>query len=514
MHPRQKLALYFFGRSMDRAMNAYDFVLLAHRARRFDRRYVANMYFRPTGFAWKKAFKKPRRQPVTDRLNQIILTEFNADDQLSILGLRYRISRLSADDQQAVRGLDVDQILDCADDNSDACFDLMLLLHAVQDWGGLAKASEAILARDFSDTDTCCLAADMLVQARYQLVETKIFKNTITEDDVSGLKASLAVAEIALGESHSKLDHYRGLLSCVSGDLEQAVRLHAGADANTGYSTQFFRAASNVISFEEMKKFDQPAGCKIADHRWRQRHTGHSECTLLSTDFGYFDNYFEGFLESFSLVNPDGLVHMHAVGFEPEIAIILELEQRFGVHVNITYDPQSISGLSPDMFKGYCAGARYMFLPQYLARYDRVIIHDIDGVVETSMASVWKDREDSIIISSLVPEHDRRAYFAFWSNIGAGAFAIGANAANRKFAETLSGYLHSRFEVCRKTGGRFFFTDQVGLLLAILAFAKECEFVRMPAIFRQSSETRGQQRGQAKLDAQKNMLKKLRQAGT
>ena len=513
MHLRQKLALYFFGRSMDRAINAYDFVLLAQRARRFDRRYVANIYYRPTGFAWKKAFKIPRRRPAIERLNQIVLTEFNADDQLSILGLRYRISQLSSDDQLAVRGLNIDLILDGADNKSDIYFDLMLLLHAVQDWGSLAKASESILVREASGTDICCLAADMLIQAKYQLIKVRIFRNSITKDDVATLAAGLAITENALGPNHPKQAHYQGLFACVSGDLERAVALHAGAAANAAYSTQFFRAASNVISLDEMKIFARSAPVKIADHCWKQRHTGHTECTLLSTDFGYFANYFEGFLESFSILNPGGLVHLHAVGFEPEIRRIVDLEERFGVHVNITHDPQILSRLSPDIFKGYCAGARYMYLPQYLALYDRVIIHDIDGIVETSMASVWNGRAGDIMISSLVPEPDRRGHFAFWSNIGAGAFAIAANPANHEFAAALSGYLHARFDVCRKTGGRFFFTDQIGLLLATLAFADECKISRMPAIFNQSSESRGQQRGQAKLDAQEKLLQKLRQSG-
>ena len=505
MHPRQKLALYFFGHSMDRAVNSYDLVLLAHRARHFDRRYIAGTYFTPTSFAWKKAFKAERRKPVFERLNQIVLTEFTADDQLSILGLRYRIGQLSPDDQQAVRGLDIGQILDSADNDSDVYFDLILLLHAVQEWGNLAKVSEAILAAGSGDTDIRDLAADMLVQAKYQLIEMKIVENTVTKDDVSSFAAGLAITERVLGADSPKQAHYQGLLACISGDLERAATLHAGAPENTGYSTQFFRAAPNVITLDEMKTIAPPVSCTIPNHRWRQRHAGHRECTLLSTDFGYFSKYFEGFVESFSKRNPGGLVHLHAIGFEPEIAIILILEQRFGVHVNITYDPQSLSRLSPDLFKGYCVGARYMFLPQYLARYDRVVIQDVGGGVETSMASLWQGREGSIMISSLVPQGDRRGYFAFWSNIEAGIFAISANRANQKFAASLAGYLHSRFEVCRKTDGRFFFTDQIGLLLATLAFADECTIVRMPAILSQSSESRLQQRllqrGQEKLDA-------------
>ena len=515
---RQKISHYFFGRSMDRASSVSDFLRLAARGRYYDRRFVANSYYRPTGFAWKQAFKRPRRKPVIAKLNQIDLMTLSPVDQLSVLSLRYRISLLSPQDQQAIRGLPIEQILLDGAGSPDLIFDLLLMLHVVEDWAGLGKASEAILRSDLDDHDLRDLAADMLVQARYQLIKLKIFQNSLTEDDVTSVAAAITVTENTLGPHHPKHAHYQGFLSAISGDLEKAVELHAGAPANTGYSTQFFRAAANVISLAEMKAFAGMPMRSLPDGCWHMRHTGHSECSLISTDQGYFTTYFDAFLESFSLLNPGALLHVHAVDFEPGVARIVELETRHGVHINITHDKQSLQRLNPDLRKGYCAGARYMYLPQYLALYSRVIIHDIDGVLETSMADVWQskggqNRDSAVMISSLVPNDDRRGHFAFWQNIGAGAFAIAASTANLKFGTALSGYLQSRFDICQRTGGRFFFTDQVGLLLATLAFKDECTIVRMPAIFSQSGDTRGQQRGQAKKDAQEKLLEKLRQSG-
>lgn len=499
---------------MDRVSGLSGLLRLAASGRRFDRRFIAATYYRPTGFAWKQAFKPPRRKPAMAKLSQIVLAELSPLDQVSILGLRYRIAILSAEDQDTVRGLDIDQIVKTCKDTPDLLFDLMMLQHVVEDWTGLGKASAAILGGGIGDKYLNELAADMLVQAVYQQIAAKIFRNTINADDVAGLQAAIAITETALGVGHAKLAHYRGVLASVSGDLEKAAELHRGASADTGYSTQFFRAAANIISLEQLKAFAQKPSPKLPDDCWRLRHTGFRECTLLSADQGYFSQYFEGFLESFSLVNPGALLHLHAVGFEPKASRIAALEDRFGVPINITRDPQSMDGLSPDMFKGYCAGARYMYLPQYLALYDRVIIHDIDGVLETSMESIWQGRDDTIMISSLVPDADRRGHFAFWSNIGAGAFAIAANETNLKFGKALSGYLHSRFEVCQQTGGRFFFTDQIGLLLATLTFKDECTIVRMPAIFNQSSDTRGQQRERVKKAAQEKLLEKLRKSET
>lgn len=512
MRWRQKLSLYFFGRSLDRVSDLSGMIKLAAGGRCYDRRFVAATYYRPTGFAWKQAFKQPRRKPAIAKLGQIIMAELSLPDQVSILGLRYRIATLSNEDQGTIRGLDIGQLFKACKDTPDLLFDLMMVQHVMENWAGLEKASTAILDGGTGDKNLGELAADMLMQATYQQIAPKVFRNTITADDVARLQAAITVVETALGAGHAKLAHYYGILASVSGDLEKAAELHTAADANTGYSTQFFRAAANVISLEQMKTFAGKPPKTLPDECWKLRHTGFQECTLLSADQGYFSQYFEGFLESFSLLNPGALLHLHAIGFEPKPSRIAALEDRFGVPINITRDPQSTKGLSPDLFKGYCAGARYMYMPQYLALYDRVIIHDIDGVLETSMESVWKGREGTIMISSLVPDDNRRGHFAFWSNIGAGAFAITANEANLKFGTALSGYLHSRFDVCQQTGGRFFFTDQIGLLLATLAFKDECTIVRMPAIFKQSGDTRGQQRERVKKEAQEKLLKKLRKS--
>lgn len=510
MRWRQKMSLYFFGKLMDRARGLDSILHLAGRARHYDRQYVADRYYRPTGFAWKQAFKRPRRKPIMAELTRINLTELSPADRLAVLGVRYRLALLSGEDHAAIRGLEVDTITSSGAMTADLLFDLLLLLHVVEDWAKLAVVAERVLGGSFADISLRDLAADMLVQARYQLIKLKIFQNTVTQDDVRNVASAIQLTEEYLGESHPKQAHYQGLLAAISGDLIGAVGWHADAPANTGYSTQFFRAATNLVPLADMKAFADKPQHALPEDCWHLRHTGHGECSLVSTDQGYFSTYFEGFLESFSLLNPGALLHVHAVDFSPASARIKDLEGRYGVHINITRDPQSLGRLNPDLRKGYCAGARYMYLPQYLQRYSRVIIHDIDGVLETSMADVWQGRDASIMISSLVPDADRRAHFAFWQNIGAGAFAIAATPENLKFGTALSGYLQSRFDICQQTGGRFFFTDQVGLLLATLAFKDECSIVRMPAIFSQSSDTRGQKRGQAKKEAQEKMLEKLR----
>lgn len=504
---------------MDRATGVADFLRLAVRARRYDRRYVASGYYRPTGFAWKQAFKRPRRQPVIAALDRTRLDDLSPADRLSILGLRYRLALLSAEDHGAIRGLEIDRIVVGDKAAPDLLFDLLLLLHVVEDWANLAVASEGILVAGHGDHNLRDLAADMLVQARYQLIKLRIFQNTVTQDDVLSVAAAIQLTKDTLGENHPKQAHYKGFLAAVSGDLTGAVKWHASAPADTGYSTQFFRAAANVIAVGDMKALAGKPQRSLPESCWHIRHAGHSECTLISTDQGYFTTYFEGFLESFSLLNPGALLHVHAVGFEPTLARLVELEDRYSVHINITHDPQALKRLNPDLRKGYCAGARYMYLPDYLSRYSRVIIHDVDGVLETSMKDVWQPadsapRDHAIMISSLIPDDNRRGHFAFWQNIGAGAFAIAANSENLKFATALSGYLQSRFAICQRTGGRFFFTDQVGLLLATLAFNDVCTIVRMPQIFSQSSDTRGQQRGQAKKDAQEKRLEKLRKPET
>ncbi len=366
---------------MDQVTGVVGLLRLATRARRYDRRYVAGKYYRPTGFAWKQAFKRPRRKPVIAEFVGIALDDLSPRDQLSILGLRYRLALLSSEDHRAIRGLQIDQIVASASAASDLLFDLLLLLHVAEDWAGLSAASEGILTSGHGDNDLRDLAADMLVQAKYQLIKLKIFQNTVAQDDVRSVAAAIQLTETVLGGNHPKQAHYKGFLAAISGDLIEAVNWHAGAPANAGYSTQFFRAAASVISLAEMKAFAGKPQRSLPEGCWHMRHTGHSECSLISTDQGYFTTYFEGFLESFSLLNPGALLHVHAVDFEPTPGRITELEDRYGVHINITHDPQSLRRLNPDLRKGYCAGARYMYLPDYLSRYSRVIIHDVDGVL-------------------------------------------------------------------------------------------------------------------------------------
>lgn len=484
---------------------------LAHRVRRFDQAFVVRGYYRPSGFYWKQAFDTGTRDHVLAELKRLESATGDAETSLAALTLRYRFGALSDRDAAHLKKLDVRPLLNTLQGATFAVLaqEILLLLHAVQAWGPLADIAVDVMQEKKSPARVRGLAADMLVQARYQQIKSHVFRNTITPEHIIPLRDAIASTQMVLGAGDEKLYHYQGLMACIEGDLNTAVSLHAQGK-NGGYATQFFRAADNIMPIETIREMGKQSVPSAPWLDWKMRHEATGDCTLVSCDATYFAQYFDGFVESFGLLNPGGLIHIHAVGFCPREDRINDLEDRFDVRINMTHDRQNLHGQPPDIQKGYYAGARYMYLPDYMTRYARIVIHDIDGALILGMDGLWQGRAGTIQISSLVLDPGRKGHFVFWSNIGAGAFAIENTPENTEFARAVSIYLRNRFKVCRSTGGRFFFTDQIGLLLATLAFKDRCKMVKMPQIFTQSGVTAGTGRGQAKKQAQAQALKKMK----
>lgn len=507
MRLRRRLSTMMIGRQLRRAHGLRSLLRTASRLRAYDQRNVAADFYRPTGFFWKQSFdQKTRERCATGARAALAATQAPAE-QLALLGVIYRMTGLSDGEQATATAIDPG----VAADAPDLQFELLLLLHVVQAWPELASAARHLLADDATGARERALAADMLVHAAYQAVAPRIFRNTIDAAARADFASAISAAKAGVGPGSAKAGHYDGLIASVAGDLDEAARLHAVAEYNIGYATQFLRAATNVIPVADMRALADRAETRLDSTSFDMRHEPSSPCTLIACDQGYFAQFIDAFTESFGLLNPGGMLHIHAIGFRPLDARIAGLEAAHGVRINITHDPMTAAGLTQDLFKGYCAGARYMYLPQYLNHYDRVIVHDVDGILETSMAAVLEGWDADILLSSLMLEPDRKAHFAFWSNIGAGAFAVTSTPAAVDFTRALGAYLMDRFDHCKRTGNRFFFTDQVGLLLATLAFRNTCRFGRMPRIFNQSSDTRNQARGKAKKAAQQEGIAKLRE---
>lgn len=394
--------------------------------------------------------------------------------------------------------------------------ELCLILHFHHQFAKLAVVSEHMVRTGLGSWVQQRLFCDWYVQSRYQPLKRKMFQNTLSDDDVGDLEEVVAQCEDRLGVDDPNVSNYRGLLACARGDFQAAVKHHCAGQHGT-YHIQFFRAASNIIPVERMRhlavtRTEELAGDNgfLSRQRVILRHEKADDATIIACDERYYYAFAEQFIESFALNNPGGLLHIHAVGFEPDTERLDEFEAKYGACINITIDPGPDGLIPGDIWSGYCAGARYIHLPQYLEIYDRVIVNDIDGIVHSPMKDVWAGNEGTIMLSTMALENDRKGHFAFWSNIGAGAFGAEARPEHKVFIKALSRYLIERLEECRRTGQRFFFSDQVGLLLCVLAFGDSVKMTRMRQIFRQSPQAAQTGRHKAKRDAQSRLLAELR----
>ncbi len=394
--------------------------------------------------------------------------------------------------------------------------ELCLILHFHHQFAKLAVVSEHMVRVGLGNWGQQRLFCDWYVQSRYQPLKRKMFQNTLSDEDIGQLEEVVAQCEERLGANDPNVANYRGLLACARGDFEAAVKHHCAGKHGT-YHIQFFRAASNVIPVERMRELadanlDPLAGNNefLSRQHVILRHDKTEDATLIACDDRYYYAFADQFIQSFALNNPGGLLHIHAVDFRPDSDQLDAFEDKYGLCINVTIDPGPEGLGRGDIWSGYCAGARYIHLPRYLEIYDRVIVNDIDGIVHSSMKEVWAGHEGAIMLSTLALEKDRKGHFSFWSNIGAGAFGVEARPEQKAFTKALSGYLIERLDECRRTDQRFFFSDQVGLLLCVLAFGDTVKMTRMRQIFRQSTQAAQAGRHQAKRDAQSKLLAELR----
>lgn len=476
-------------------------------------RLSANSFKPPFHFWWRR-LQRDRRKALADAVEIGLAASRSPYDRIIWTALLVRF-RLSGDALSALINIQWNANFGVL--TPTLAEELCMLLHQERAFPKLKNVCGFALDTLELDHRQKQLFCDWYFQAAYQQVKGRIFRNILTPEDVAAVQEALTFCEGILGADAANVGHYRAVMACVEGDLRTAVDWHTRALDQGGYNSQFFRAARNLVPLNQIQGLaegNEPDA--FAKHAFLKactfdlRHKKDMDATMVACDAPYFDAYIDGFADSFAHCNPGGLLHVHAIAFVPDAARLDALEARFGIKLNVTHDPGPPKPVAKDIWRGYCAGARYIHLPAYLDRYDRVIVNDIDGIVHLPMKDVWKGREGRIQLSTLALESDRKGHFAFWSNIGAGAFATESIDSHMSFARALSRYLVERYDACLKNGDRFFFTDQVGLLLCVLAFDGKTPMTRMPQIFRQSSQTAQSGRDDAKRAAQVELLKELK----
>ena len=493
-------------------------VLAVRAFRAYEQRFVVKDYYRPCSYVWKQGLSVDVRQACAEKLRSLDHDGRGLHFDVAYYGLLYRLVFLEPDERLAVAALTLDGIGQESDTSASerekrqaTVFDLFQLQHVVQAWEQLAGNCEMVLRSAWADTRLKSLAADMAVQARYEQVSPLIRQNMLTPDDINLVADAAALAGEALGGSNGAAHHYSGLLSAISGDMPSAIELHS-SKAAFGYRTQFFRTAEQVETLDE---FQSPA---VAQEMWPQQPVWNScdskqlSCGLIACDEAYFYQFFKGFAESFALQNSGGLLHFHAVGFEPDLELVAERSGGLDIEINVSHDNMDLKALLPDRFKGYCAGARYMYLPFFLQHYERVIIYDVDGALTNDMDAAWSSSDADIMISSSLLDEKQKSHFVLWSNVIAWAFAVRRSEKTLEFANALSVYLAKRFMRSANDQERYFFTDQTGLLLAVQAYRDLISIDRLPETFSQSSQSLGPGRGKAKKAAQAAALEKQRQS--
>ena len=195
---------------------------------------------------------------------------------------------------------------------------------------------------------------------------------------------------------------------------------------------------------------------------------------------------------SYGRWNPNGLAHLHCINFVPAASALSALETSSNTRINITCDIQPELDQSENLFGGYAAGARYIFLPVYLQRYKNIIITDVDGFLVAPTDKIWDRQPKSTIMLNTklfgpnvgTGRHNSWTTGFLWELIRAGNFAIQRTEKNMQFAHIAANYLAEQTAKCKQRGYELFYTDQIALLLAYKALQNECSFAHSVEVLR------------------------------
>lgn len=296
----------------------------------------------------------------------------------------------------------------------------------------------------------------------------------------------MRAAEANLPANWRNISIYRGYISCAEGNYAAALDHLHKAQQQEGYNLALYlnyELAVTMPRFAELAR-SEPS-FPYGQRRFRYRHKKPDRAHLVSCDKSYFDLYIHSFLKGFARSNPGGLVHIHAVDFEVSDAVLVDLEKAYCLLINTTSDFVPEAGNSAELRRGYAAGARYIWLADYLEAYDFVVITDIDGTVDYELETLAA-RADADVFLKTAMFRNGGANPMIWTRILAGTFAARSTAETVNMSHAISAYLLDRFEHARRNGSRYFFSDQMALAIAHLHFREQIRFAEIPALYSQS----------------------------
>jgi len=452
-------------------------------------------------------FKAATRKTLTDHLSSASFAD-NGENGLASAIMRTGIGmRLHSSTSTAIQELThlitADSIRTLV---PDILFEACNILHAQRDWPKLSlcalKGGQHVEIDDRSRAIFC----DWFVLSAYKKLMPAFAKNQLLPAQIDEFEASVTKATSCLSERGKNRIFYRALFANLRKKIELSVSLILKAQQAEGHLLGFFERlecfkSPAILSGEKstlLAKLD--ANCQ---HNFIHENAV-DPILLISCDKAYFDKYFGKLLESFGHWNLNGLLHLHCIAFEPERRLLEELEHRHKVRINFTVDPQAQLQFSEDNFMGYCAGARYIFLPTYLDHYSRIVITDIDGVIRRSLKDLWAEDQDAILLTSKLLDPEWHSARLLWETIAAGTFGITNAPKNRLFATLVSTFLCDALTSSLQDGSPFFYTDQIGLLLAYLRCKDTHNFERLQGLYIQGGSWQFSDKN-SKRDAQQNI---------
>lgn len=456
-------------------------------------------------FRWEHTVEDKIKGRTIERLSEITATQpEDLAAQTTYAGIAMRLS--------GGKALDIEPLVKTAEKNIAACteptvlFELGNIFRALPRWKALKSAAQAAIPCFSKGSWQSHIACDWLILANYRLLLKKFDHNKINSGDIQALESIVQSCADGLGEDTKNIRFYRSLIASLYGDIDRAVDLIAQAQQLPG---------KLIVLFERLELFgdtstpleepDQAATCfgeNLTDHI---NHPADGRGTLLvSLDEAYFEQYAEIFLKSFGHWNPGGIVHLHCVDFQINDKKRKALEASANVKINSTEDRCAEFLKEKNLFHGYCAAARYLFMPRYLKRYGKLAISDVDGVIQRSIADIWHDDNTAIGLASRLVSNKWTSARLLWEAIAAGSLAISNTPNNLRFAWRTANTLAGQIDYCRNRKMKLFYADQVALLKAYMASREDCEFKPFSGLFSQKTGWQLAAGSDAKVDFQQS----------
>lgn len=454
-------------------------------------------------FRWQGSISENHAKQLQSIVDHTCAHSKNAPETIAVAaGI---LMRLTTDQPAAVQTLQplVPKLLETCRDQT-ILFELGNIFRALPNWPLLQQiaraATEAFSEKQWQANIVC----DWLMLANYRLLVKKFEANSLCDDDIELFETDINYLAKKIGENTKNVAFYRSLALTLRNQIKDAVSWMLKAQKLPGKILVLFRRLESFMPLSALRR--QPSARYIELEETVVHHFNHEApddgVLLVSVDGHYFKLYHEKLLESFAYWNPGGLIHIHCIDFEPEPDQLSKLEETYGLHANYSVDKRPELAGAPNLYAGYCAGARYLYLPRYLEQYGKVAVSDIDGVIRVPLSDLWSDNNRAVHLTSKLISTEWTSTRLLWEAIAAGSFAIADAPANRDFTWILANYLADQITLCRDRGLRLFYTDQIGLLLAFVASKDTCDFRPLAGLFTQQGRWKLVGAGDAKTSFQ------------